>query len=77
MLIEIIGVLALILSLLGVILNNRRFRVCFLIWLMSNTLCAIIHASTCVWSLMIRDLIFLVLAIEGWFKWRKKKNELK
>ena len=73
--IEIIGTIALILSVLGVILNNRKLRVCFLIWLVSNTLCFIIHISIGVWSLMIRDFIFTILAIEGWFKWGKKKND--
>ena len=72
--IEIIGTIALILSVLGVILNNRKLRVCFLIWLVSNTLCFIIHISTGVRSLMIRDLIFIILSIEGWIRWGKKKN---
>jgi len=70
--IELIGTISTILAITGVILNNRRLRVCFLIWLVSNSLTLVIHAQTGVWSLVARDAIFLVLAVEGWFKWRAK-----
>jgi len=71
--IEIIGTIALILAVLGVILNNRKLRVCFLIWLVSNILCAIVHMSTDVLSLLLKDFIFFILCIEGWFKWGSDK----
>lgn len=73
---EIIGTLALILGVLGAILNNRKLRICFLIWMVSNTLSASIHISVGVWSMLIRDIVFFILVVEGWFKWGKK-NELK
>ncbi len=70
--IEIIGTIATILAIAGVLLNNRRFRVCFLVWLVSNAISLVIHAHLSVWSLMVRDAIFLVLAVEGWIKWGRK-----
>jgi nicotinamide riboside transporter PnuC len=56
---------------LGVILNNRRMRACFFVWLVSNAIMFGIHAWVGIWSLAIRDGIFLVLAVEGWYRWGK------
>jgi nicotinamide riboside transporter PnuC len=67
--IETIGIISTILAITGVILNNRRLKICFLLWLISNGLSLIIHAQAGIWSLTIRDGIFLILAVEGWFKW--------
>ena len=70
---EIIGIIATTLAVIGVITNNRRLRVCFLIWMASNALTGAIHAHAGIWSLFVRDVIFFVLAIEGWFKWGRSK----
>jgi len=70
--IEIIGIISMIFAIAGVILNNRRFRVCFLLWLVSNGLSLVIHAQAGIWSLVIRDGVFFILAVEGWIKWGKK-----
>ncbi len=70
--IEVIGIIATILAVTGVLTNNRRLRVCFLVWMVSNALTAGIHAHSGIWSLLVRDMIFFVLAIEGWIKWGRK-----
>jgi nicotinamide riboside transporter PnuC len=70
--IETIGTISTVLAIAGVILNNRRLRPCFLVWMVSNALTLGIHAQTDVWSLVVRDAVFLVLAVEGWIKWSKK-----
>lgn len=69
---EIIGIIATTLAVIGVITNNRRLRACFLLWMVSNALTGAIHAQAGIWSLLVRDAIFFVLAIEGWFKWGHK-----
>ena len=66
---EIIGTIATIFAVIGVITNNRRLRICFLLWLISNALSGVIHIHAGIWSLLVRDIIFFILAIEGWFKW--------
>lgn len=71
--IEIIGTFALILGVLGAMLNNRKLRVCFIVWIVANTLSACVHIGVGVWSLLARDIVFFVLSIEGWLKWGKKK----
>ena len=68
--IEIIGIIVTVVAVAGVVLNNRRCRWCFVLWMVSNILSASIHCSIGPWSLVVRDLIFLVLAIEGYFLWR-------
>ena len=68
---ELIGIIATVLAVIGVITNNRRIRYCFLLWMASNALTGGIHAYMGIWSLFVRDVIFFVLAIEGWKKWGK------
>ena len=50
--IELIGVISTILAITGVISNNRRYRVCFLIWMVSNGFSAAVHFWAGIWSLL-------------------------
>ncbi len=68
--IEIIGIIVTVVAVAGVVLNNRKYRWCFVLWMVSNALSAVIHCSVGLWSLVARDLIFLGLSVEGWFLWR-------
>ena len=70
--IEIIGFISGVLAVIGVLANNRNLRWCFLVWMVSNAMSLVIHADAGIWSLAIRDAVFLLLAFEGWFKWGKK-----
>ena len=64
-----IGWTATIVAILGVWLNNRRRRACFVLWLVSNGITFGIHAWAGMWSLAVRDLAFFVLAVHGWWLW--------
>lgn len=70
--IELIGAIVTIVAVMGVILNNRKCQWCFVLWMVSNILSAFIHCSIGPRSLVVRDLIFLILAVEGWFLWKRK-----
>jgi len=70
--IEIIGLVAGCLAVCGVVLNNRRLRACFLLWMISNALTGGLHLYSGLWKLSARDVVFFVLAIEGWVRWGKK-----
>ena len=72
---EIIGIIATTFAVVGVITNNRRLRLCFILWLVSNSLTGYIHVQVGPWSLVARDVIFSVLAIEGWFKWGRRAKK--
>lgn len=67
--IEVFSWLATIIAVAGVILNNRQSPWCFAVWLVSNSLTAGIHLRSRLWALTVRDLIFLALAVEGWWRW--------
>jgi len=68
---EILGIVVTVLAVIGVVLNNRKMSICFIFWLVSNSLSSLIHLNCGVYSLALRDIIFFVLAIEGLLKWRK------
>lgn len=70
--IELLGIIATVLAVVGCITNNRRLRLCFLLWLASNTLTGVIHAQAGIWSLLVRDVVFCVLAVDGWIRWKRK-----
>jgi nicotinamide riboside transporter PnuC len=70
--IEIISILAGLMAIAGVVLNNRRMRWCFVLWMISNAATLGIHVHSSLWGMAGRDLVFLILAVEGWFKWAVK-----
>ena len=70
--IELIGAVAAGLAIAGVVCNNRRLIACFYLWMISNALSAVLHAHAGLTALLVRDLAFLILAIEGAVKWRKE-----
>ncbi len=69
---EIFGLISTALAVVGVIANNRKLRWCFLLWMVSNAITLVIHTRAGIWSLALRDVIFLVLAVEGWIRWGAK-----
>ncbi len=70
--IEIAGWCVTCVAIVGVVLNNRRSRTCFVLWVFSNATSACIHIAVGLWSLAVRDLTFFGLAIAGWFMWGRK-----
>ena len=70
--IEVLGTIGTVLAVIGVVLNNHLCRWCFVVWLISNSLAVVVHLITGPWSFVVRDLIFIGLAIHGWFVWKRK-----
>ena len=71
---ELIGWLATVVAVAGVYLNNRRRRACFVLWLVSNAMTLAVHFYVAMWSLAVRDLAFLMLAIHGWWLWGSRRG---
>lgn len=69
--IEAFGIVATVLAVTGVWLNNRKKIACFKIWIFSNLISLIIHIGTATYSLALRDAIFIGFAIEGIRMWRR------
>jgi len=75
--IEIIGTAVTVIAVAGVLLNNARRRACFLVWTISNSVSLAVHLmiSPPLYSLAVRDAIFLALAIAGWIQWGRRTDQ--
>ena len=62
------------LAVVGVLLNNRKLILCFPVWILSNTLCWFLHQQAGLDSLAWRDVMFTVLSIEGWYRWKQMRK---
>ena len=67
--VELLGVLATVLAVAGVVLNNQRAIACFPLWLGSNAVACYLHARARLWTLAVRDVVFFALALQGWWFW--------
>ena len=63
-------------SLVGVVLNIKKNRSCFLIWALTNTAWAYIDYKRNIPAQGSLFVIYVVLAFWGWFSWRKDANKL-
>jgi nicotinamide riboside transporter PnuC len=70
--IELLGVIAGVIAVGGVVLNNYKLIGCFYLWFISNTISAIIHLHAGIWSMAARDVVFIMLAIHGIIVWKSK-----
>ena len=73
--IELLGTLAMLIAISGVCLNNRKIIWCFPLWLVSNTLTLYVHLDAGIVSLVLRDAVFLGLAVHGWRHWAKGESD--
>lgn len=60
------------LAVTGVFFNNHRHRWCFVIWGVSNTISAGIHIDGGMYGMLLRDVIFLGLGVDGWIRWGRE-----
>lgn len=72
---SVIGWTATAVALLGVWMNNRRRRACFVFWLISNAMTFGIHTCAGMWSMVARDGAFFVMAVHGWLLWRNREDK--
>jgi len=77
---EIIGWLATIGAISGVVLNNYRLRWCFVVWLCTNAISMGLHArgylngDGAMLALTCRDTVFMLLAVQCWWAWGREKT---
>lgn len=69
---EIIGIIAVAITVVGVYLNIYKIRFCFYLWLVGNTLFMGMHWYLGSPSLVGMDVIFIALAVYGLYKWKRK-----
>lgn len=79
--IEFLGIIGTIIAVIGVYLNNWRLRFCFILFIISNIIFGGLHLRLLflgnqTFSLVFRDIVFLCLAVHGFYKWKKADIEL-
>lgn len=62
-------------SLLGVVLNIKKKRSCFVLWIITNGLWAAVDFYSGLQAQGALFTIYLILAIYGWFAWEKNDEE--
>ena len=69
-LLDVIQILSVMLGLAGNVLVNRRNANGFKLWILSNLLAICVMAIAHLWWMMIMFAAYLVLAVEGFRKWK-------
>ena len=64
-----------ILSIVGVVLNIKKKKICFLIWIVTNTSWMIIDYLEGLYSQSALFLVYLILAFYGLIEWNRKKEK--
>lgn len=64
------GAAVVIVGLTGTVLNIRKNRLCFLVWMGSNASLAVGHLAGHHWPLGLQFATYFGLAVWGWFSWR-------
>ena len=62
-------------SICGVILNIKRRKECFVVWLFTNGIFCLYDFSIKAYAQSFLFFIYVLLAIYGIFEWRTKKGE--
>jgi len=60
------------LSIFGVVLNNHQDRRCFYIWIVTNSLWAVVAFGKGIPAQGTMFLVYLALSLHGLWKWRHK-----
>lgn len=63
-----------LISLVGVVLNIYKLRACFVLWLITNAVWAIVDFSHGITSQGALQTVYCALAVWGILKWRKPKQ---
>lgn len=56
-------------SLLATWMNVRKMRICFALWICTNTTWAIVDALAGCWPRFVLDVAYVWLAVEGFWRW--------
>jgi len=62
-----------VLGIIGVVLNNHKRIECFYIWAFTSACWCIIDWYHGIYSQAVLFAIYFILAIHGWYKWRRRE----
>ena len=60
-----------VLSLVGIILNIHKKRICFIIWMITNFAWMLVDIKKNIPAQAFLFFVYFLLAIWGWVKWKK------
>ena len=63
-------ILLTLISLIGVILNIKKRRACFAVWIFTNATWAIYDFKIGAWEQSLLFAVYFVLAVWGWMAWK-------
>ena len=69
---ELSGAIGGTLAIGGVVLNADLNKKCFILWIVSNSIFAVLHWRKKMYTTVIRDVVFLGLAFFGIWTWAQK-----
>ena len=71
---ELFEYLSTVLAVVGNVLNIKKMKAGFMVWLACNLISGILHYKAGMYGLVLRDVIFSVLAVVGYIKWSRKRS---
>ncbi|MEM4270911.1 MAG: nicotinamide mononucleotide transporter [Candidatus Pacearchaeota archaeon] len=74
MIISIISFFVAILAIIGVILNIRKNKICFIIWFFTNFTWVIIDYLRGIYGQAALFVFYTALSVYGFIKWRKEER---
>jgi len=74
----ILSIIGFCLSMIGCLLNNRKLLLCWPVFIAADAVFVYLHLSKGFYVYAIRELAFLILCFEGWYRWKYKgdKNDI-
>jgi nicotinamide mononucleotide transporter len=73
--IELIGWLATLISVIGIVLNAKKIIYCWPIWLLSNVLWITYFVVLKNYPSIVLWIMFSIFNVYGWLEWNKLKNK--
>jgi nicotinamide riboside transporter PnuC len=64
-----------VVAIVGVVLNIRHVRACFLVWMVTNIAWAIVDASRGIWAQATLHIVYWGLSVWGWYHWGKRRDQ--
>ena len=69
---QLISWITTVICLTGTVLNVRKIRSCFLLWLIGNILWLCVDIYNGLWSRAVLDIVQGILALWGIIEWKKE-----
>ena len=67
-------ILLTIFAITGAVLNILKNRLCFIIWTVANICGVILYFRTGLYVIIFVAILYMILNIIGWFKWKKEQQ---